>query len=46
MILEYIVSEIRYEDFKSSVNDWDLRRAFVEIWGTMAEYFGTGYNYE
>ena len=35
-----------YDDFKSSVNDWELRKAFGEIWGVMRDNFGTGYDYE
>ena len=46
VIVEYIVSDITYDDFKPSVNDWDLRRAFVEVWGVMGNYFGTGYDNE
>ena len=46
VIIEYIVSELTYDDFKSSVNDWNLRRAFADIWGIMVDYFGTGYGNE
>jgi hypothetical protein len=46
VIVEYIVSELTYDDFKSSVDDWNLRQSFGDIWGVMRDYFGTGYDYE
>ena len=46
VIGKYIVSEITYDDFKSSVNDWNLRKAFSGIWNILRDYFGTGYDNE
>jgi hypothetical protein len=47
VITEYIVSEVTYPNFKSSVDgSWDLRQAFSDIWGVMSRYFGTGWDNE
>ena len=43
VITEYIISEITYPDFKSSVKGSDEKQAFNDIWDVMTFYFGTGW---
>tara|TARA_B110000014_G_C20031951_1_gene535923 strand:- start:656 stop:997 length:342 start_codon:yes stop_codon:yes gene_type:complete len=47
VITEYIVSEITYPDFKSSVDgSWELKDAFSDIWHVMRKQFGAGWDNE
>ena len=43
VITEYIISEITYPDFKSSVKGSYEKKAFNDIWEVMSFHFGTGW---
>lgn len=43
-ILRIICQQIDYGNFKNSVNDPTLKRAYTSIWGIMAQAFGTGWD--